>query len=167
MSRQESRFFGVMMLCVALAAFGCSKKEEKASTEEDTSTSGETAAGNAAHGTAQVADSLETMILTPAEIWSQIEVQRNKLSAAIANGELANVRPFAFGIRDLVISLADRATTTDPSSAATIQALVERIETTVSNLAEYGDAGNSGGAQAELEKLNTVMTDIEAAVPLQ
>lgn len=167
MSRQESRLVCVMMLCVALAAFGCSKKAEKASTEENTAANGETTTENAApHGTAQT-DTTPTLMLTTAEIWSQIETERNKLSAAITNGELASVRPFAFGIRELVVSLADKATTTDPSSASKIQALVERVETSVSNLAEYGDERNSAAAATELETLNTVMTDIEAAVPLQ
>jgi hypothetical protein len=98
---------------------------------------------------------------TIAEIWTQVADEQGKLSAAIQNGQLKDVHHLAFGIRDLVIALADKANAASPSSAARLNGIVEQVKASASKLDELGDAGNLSGTQAEYAKLETILGTIK------
>ncbi len=100
---------------------------------------------------------------TAAGIWDQITAERDKLSAAIQNGQLKDVHHLAFGVRDLVVALAGKATAS-PEAAPKLKTLVEQVKASAGKLDETGDAGDLSGAQAEFAKLNTTLNMIKAIV---
>ena len=75
--------------------------------------------------------------------------------------ELKDVHHLAFGIRDLVVALADKASAASPASAARLKGLVGQVKASASKLDELGDAGNLSGTQAEYAKLNTILDAIK------
>ncbi len=99
---------------------------------------------------------------TVAGIWDQISAERDKLSAAIQNGQLKDVHHLAFGVRDLVVALADKATASTPGAAPKLKTLVEQVKASADKLDKMGDASNLGGTQAEFAKLNTTLDMIKA-----
>ncbi len=142
---------------------GCSS--QKSETEAPAATS-EAAPPEAApgagteHGEAAVA-------VTPGgsigELWTQIGDEQGKLSAAIQNGQLKDVHHLAFGIRDLVVALADKAKVASPAGAAQLDGMVEQVKASATKLDELGDAGNLSGTQAEFAKLETMLKSIKTA----
>ena len=142
---------------------GCSSNQSKTdvpaassrATPQATAPSGETEHGEAAEALPPAG--------TTTEIWSQITAERAKLSTAIENGQLKDVHHLAFGIRDYVVALADKASAAAPASAATLKGLVEKVKTSASKLDELGDAGNLSGTQAEFAKLNALLDAIKTA----
>ena len=106
--------------------------------------------------------------LTPAgtvvEIWTQIKGEQSKLSVAIQNGQLKDVHHLAFGIRDLVVALVDKASAASPASAPKLKRMAEQVKASATKLDELGDAGNLSGTQAEYAKLETVLSAIKAVV---
>ena len=148
---------GVVMLV------GCSPKRSPSETPATSSeTNSETAApgGEGEHGESAEA---VTPAGTAAEIWAQIEGEQGKLSAAIENGQLKDVHHLAFGIRDLVVALADKVSAATPAGAPRLQALVEQVRASAGKLDELGDAGNLTGTQAEYAKLNTMLSTIKTS----
>ena len=99
---------------------------------------------------------------TVGEIWTQIGDEQSKLSAAIQNGQLKDVHHLAFGLRDLVVALVDKANTAAPASAPKLNGMVEQVKASATTLDELGDAGNLSGTQAEFAKLGTVLGAIKA-----
>ena len=137
---------------------GCGqKKTESQATQQLAQPSGETA---------EKAESGETM--TPAQtvpdIWAQITAERGKLSAAIQNGQLKDVHHHAFGIRDLVVALAEKASVSSPGAAPKLNGLVEQVKASAGKLDEMGDAGNLSGTQTEAAKLNAILDAVKATV---
>ena len=98
---------------------------------------------------------------TVAGIWDQISDERAKLSSAIQNGQLKDVHHLAFGIRDLVVALADKAKAASPGNASKLDGMVEQVKASATKLDELGDAGNLSGTQAEYAKLETVLGSIK------
>jgi hypothetical protein len=157
----------VLVVMVAASVFvvvvaGCSSnKSESAAPAASSQAAPPEAAPSAEteHGESAVA-------VTPAgsigELWTQIGDEQNKLSTAIQNGQLKDVHHLAFGIRDLVIALADKAKAASPASAAKLDGMVEQVKASASKLDEFGDAGNLSGTQAEYAKLETVLGAIKA-----
>ena len=115
-------------------------------------------------GVADHGDSAEKV--TPAgtveEIWTQISAEQDKLSAVLQNGQLGEVHPLAYGIRDLVVALADHAKAASPATASRLNGLVEQVKSSATRLDALGDAGNLSGTQAEFAKLNTTLLAINA-----
>ena len=136
---------------------GCSMKKTESGAPAASSQAAAPSA-EAEHG-----ESAETV--TPAgtigEIWTQIGDEQSKLSAAIQNGQLKDVHHLAFGIRDLVVALADKAKAASPASATKLDGMVEQVKASASKLDELGDAGNLSGTQTEYAKLQTVLGAIK------
>jgi hypothetical protein len=147
---------GILMLV------GCSTNKSQTETPAASSQAApETAApsGAAEHGeSAQAVAPAGTI----GGLWTQVADEQGKLSAAIQNGQLKDVHHLAFGIRDLVIALADKANTASPASAAKLAGMVEQVKASATKLDELGDAGNLSGTQTEFTKLETVLGAIKA-----
>ena len=90
-----------------------------------------------------------------------LEKQQTKLATVIQNGQLKDVHHLAFGIRDLVVALADKAGAAVPASATQLTPMVEQVKTMAGKLDELGDAGNLSGTQAEYAKLETTLNAIK------
>ena len=137
---------------------GCSSK--KSESEEPAASSQGAPSAEAEHGESAEA---VTPAGTVGEIWTQIREEQGKLSAAIQNGQLKNVHHLAFGIRDLVVALADKATAASPAIAPKLKGMVEQVKASATKLDELGDAGNLSGTQAEYAKLETILGTIKVA----
>jgi hypothetical protein len=147
----------------ALAVIGCAQKQ----TESETPPVAEQAAPEAAVPGGEAAEHEEAgATTTPAEsvpgIWTQIAGEQAKLSAAIENGQLKDVHHLAFGIRDLVVALADKAGASSPAVATKLKPMVEQVKASASQLDELGDAGNLSGTQAEFQRFSTLLQSIQA-----
>ena len=142
---------------------GCSSN--KSQSETPATGSQATPQTTSAGGEAEHGESAETV--TPAgtigEIWTQIADEQNKLSAAIQNGQLKDVHHLAFGIRDLVVALADKANAASPATAPKRNSMVEQVKASASKLDELGDAGNLSGTQAEYARLERLLGAIKSA----
>ena len=142
---------------------GCSSNNSKtetpaASSEGTSSTPAPSAGGEQGESTVAV-----TPAGTVTEIWTQIEGEQGKLSAAIQSGQLKDVHHLAFDIRDLVVALVDKASGASPDAAAKLKGMVDQVKASATKLDELGDAGNVSGTQAEYAKLTTVLSAIKVA----
>ena len=144
---------------------GCSSKKSESEAPAASSQAAPQAAPQAAapSGEGEQGESAEAMTpaRTVAGILAQIDSEQGKLAAAIQNGQLKGVHHLAFGIRDLVVALADKASATSPASAARLKGMVEQVKASATRLDELGDAGNLSGTQAEYAKLETVLNTIK------
>lgn len=146
---------------VVIAVAGCSSKQSQS--DAPAAASQPTPAAGGASGAAE--HEMPADMVMPAgtipEIWAQIAGEQTKLSAAIQNGQLKDVHHLAFGIRDLVVALADKAKAAAPASALKLDGMVEQVKASATKLDELGDAGNLSGTQAEYAKLQTVLGAIK------
>jgi hypothetical protein len=146
-----------------LALAGCSSNQSQS--EPPVASSQAVPEAAAPSGEAEHGESAEavTPAATAGEIWTQIGEEQGKLSAAIQNGQLQDVHHLAFGIRDLVVALADKANAASPAGTPGLNGMVEQVKGSAIKLDELGDAGNLSGTQAEFAKLETVLGAIKAA----
>ena len=149
----------------ALWVVGCGQRESKSSAPPAASQQ-PTAQQSAPTGEAAEQGEAGKKI-TPAgsigEIWAQIASEQKHLSDAIENGQLKDVHHLAFGIRDLVMALVDKATASSPGAARKLKGLAEQVNASAGKLDELGDAGNLSGTQAEFDKLSTILNTIKTA----
>ncbi len=137
---------------------GCGqKKTESEATHQTAPPAGETAERGESGGAMTPAG-------TASGIWDQITAERNKLGEAVQNGQLKDVHHLAFGVRDLVVALADKASASTPAAAPKLKTLVDQVKASADKLDEMGDAGNLGGTQAELAKLDMTLNTIKEIV---
>ena len=94
---------------------------------------------------------------TVKEIWGQIAQEQDKLAATIQNGQLKDVHHLAFGIRDLVVALADKAGAEMQATAPKLKPLVDQVRASAGKLDELGDAGDVSGTQAEFSHLSEIL----------
>jgi hypothetical protein len=158
MNRFTQRWSLLAAVIGVLVLVGCSSK--KSESEAPAAPSEAARSTEAEHG-----ESAEAVAPagTVGEIWTQIGDEQGKLSAAIQNGQLKDVHHLAFGIRDLVIALADKANTASPAGAPKLNGLVEQVKASATKLDELGDAGNLSDTQAEYAKLETILSTIKSA----
>lgn len=147
---------------VIVVVAGCSSNKSPSDTPAASSQPAPPAAtpsGEAEHGE-------PTVTVTPAgtvgEIWTQIADEQSKLSTAIQNGQLKDVHHLAFGIRDLVVALADKANATSPASAPRLNGMAEQVKASAAELDKLGDAGDLSGTQNESAKLNAILDAIKS-----
>lgn len=136
---------------------GCGQKKTESQVTEQAQPSGEAAKHVEGGETTAPAG-------TVAGVWAQITAEQEKLSAAIQNGQLKDVHHLAFGIRDLVVTLAEKASVSSPEAAPKLKGLVEQVKASASQLDEMGDAGNLSGTQTEFVKLNAILDAVKATV---
>lgn len=137
-------------------------------------------APDAASITASPADQAKTPTATPPEppqaaesegpatqipatadgIWQAIDQQSKDLKASINSGSLTDIHHKAFAIRDLVAALPDRSKTLPPEDLAKLQGEVKFVATLADRLDATGDANDKAGAQANYEKLVSVLNGI-------
>ena len=142
----------------AVFAAGCSSNKGASETPAASSEAAPPSGGAEGAETAATV----TPAATVAEIWTQIGDEQGKLSAAIQNGQLKDVHHLAFGIRDYVVALADKAKAASPAIATKLDGMVDQVRASATKLDELGDAGNLTGTQAEYAKLETVLNAIKA-----
>ena len=149
-----------LVMIGTLALLGCGQKKTESRGTEQTNPPAQPSGETAERG-----ESGETMTPagTAAGIWDQITAERDKLSAAIQNGQLKDVHHLAFGIRDLVGALAVKANEATPAGATRLNGMVELVNESAAKLDELGDAGNLSGTQAEFAKLEAVLSAIKSA----
>ena len=151
----------VATIAAVVVLGGCSSNESQSNAP--VASSQETPQTAAPGGDA--GDAMPSEMATPAgevgEIWTQIAEEQGKLSAAIQNGQLKDVHHLAFGIRDLVFALADKANSAAPANAAKLNGMVEQVGVSATKLDELGDAGNLSGTQAEYANLVTILSGIK------
>ena len=102
-----------------------------------------------------------TPAATSAGIWEQIAAEQKKLETAIQSGQLADVHHLAFGIRDLGVALAGKATGLAAVNAAKLQETVEHMKQSAAKLDEYGDAGNLGGVKEEYARFQQQLQSLK------
>lgn len=150
----------VVVTVMAMAVAGCSSKKGASETPAASSQPpAEAPSGEAGH---ELTPGMMVPAGTIPEIWTQIGEAQGKLSAAIQNGQLKDVHHLAFGVRDLVIALADKAKAAVPANAAKLDGMVAQVRASADQLDELGDAGNLGGTQAEYAKLETMLGALKA-----
>jgi hypothetical protein len=156
MNRFTQRWSLLAAVIGILVLAGCSFKKNES--EAPAASSEATPGAEAEHG-----ESAEAVAPagTVGEIWTQIGDEQSKLSSAIQNGQLKDVHHLAFGIRDLVVALADKATAASPALGPQLKGMVEQVKASASKLDELGDAGNLSGTQAEYAKLETILGAIK------
>lgn len=142
-----------------LALAGCASPKSQPEAASSQASTESAAPSEDAHG--ESAEAL-TPAGTTGAIWAQITEEQDKLSAAIQDGRLQDVHHLAFGIRDLVVALADKANAASPAGASKLNGMVEQVKVSASKLDEFGDAGNLSGTQAENAKLEMVLSGMKA-----
>ena len=167
----QARWWALALVAIGtLWLMGCGKKKtESQETQQETSqtTQQETqhAEGEAAeHGEHGETGETITPAGTVGAIWAQITAEQGELSTAIQNGQLKDVHHHAFGIRDLVVALSEKASASSPEAAPKLKGLVDEVKASAVKLDAMGDAGNLSGTQAEFAKLNTTLDAIKATV---
>jgi len=128
----------------ALLVMGCSKSKPVPPAKDVHSEHGQ--AGEPQNSGATVHD-----------MWTQITEEQAKLEAAIRSGDLANVHHLAFGIRDLAIALAAKAT---GPNATELEKLVDDIKVSAGKLDEYGDSGNLSDVKKEYAKFQEELNSL-------
>jgi hypothetical protein len=147
----------VLVVIGTLWLLGCGQKKTEVQATQQVQPSGEAAVNGGSGETI-------TPAATITGIWAQITAEQGKLSTAIQNGQLKDVHHLAFGIRDLVAALAEKASVSTPAAAPKLKDLVEQVKASASKLDETGDAGNLSGTQAEAAKLGATLDAIKVAV---
>ena len=162
----QMRWFVLPLVLVAAALLaGCGQRKGASETPPQASqraTPEQPAAPSAETSEHGEAGEKVTPAETPKEIWAQITAEQDKLASAIQNGQLKDVHHLAFGVRDLVIALADKTHGLSASDAATLSGLVDQVKHSAGKLDELGDAGNLSGTQAEYDGMNKLLNSIKA-----
>lgn len=146
-----------------LAASGCSQKQNEAAAPPAGGQTEAAAPANTEATEQEGGGSTVTPAGTVPAMWLQVDAEQQKLAAAIENGQLKDVHRFAFGIRDLIVPLADMAGAETPAVAQKLAALVEQVKASASKLDELGDAGNLSGTQVEYTKFDSVIKTMKTA----
>ena len=149
------------IVVVAVVAAGCSSNKGSSDTPAASSQPAPSAAAPSGAPEHEMAADMVMPAGTIPEIWTQIAGEQTKLTAAIQKGQLKDVHHLAFGIRDLVVALADKAKAASPASASKLDGMVAQVKASASKLDELGDAGNLSGTQTEYAKLQTVLDAIK------
>lgn len=161
MNRYTLRWNLLAAVIGVLVLAGCSSKKSQSEAPAASSQAAPEAA--APSGEAESGERAETVTpaATVAGIWTQIGGEQSKLSTAIQNGQLKDVHHLAFGIRDLVVALVDKANAASPTNASRLNGMVEQVKASATKLDELGDAGDLSGTQAEFARLETVLGAIK------
>ena len=93
-------------------------------------------------------------------IWQAIDQQSAALKAGIQSGSLKDVHHMAFAIRDLVAALPAHSPTLPAEDQSKLQGEVKFVATLADRLDATGDANDKAGAQANYDKLVTVLNGI-------
>jgi hypothetical protein len=157
------RQWGLWAVLIGVVVFiGCSSNKNSS---EAPGASSQSSSETVAPGGAGESDSNSGAVIpagTVAEIWTQIDAEKSKLSSAIQSGELKDVHHLAYRIRDLAVALTDKAAANTPAMAPRVNGMVEQLRTSASELDKLGDAGDRSGAQTEFAKLSAILDAIRS-----
>ena len=153
-------FVAPVLLVLAAALMGCSS-EKPAAQAPAAAAPADSSPAPAAAGEQGEAAVAVTPAADIAGIWTQIAGEQARLDTAIQSGQLKDVHHLAFGIRDLVVALADKAKAATPAVGGKLDGMVAQVKASASKLDELGDAGNLSGTQAEYAKLQSVLASIK------
>ena len=157
--RNAARWWTVAVASVAaLVLYGCSKEKKDATPLVREQTESPAPSDTNSSGGPAVAPA-ETV----AEMWPRIETEQNRLAAAIEGGRLKDVGRLAFGIRDMVVVLADRALVETPDIAQRLPPMLELVRESAGRLDELGAAGDLRETQREFAKLTSILAGMKAA----
>ena len=163
MTQNRIRWTVLAAVIGAVVLAGCSSNQSKTEAPAASSEAAPQAAAPSAEAEHGEAGETIAPAATVDGIWTQIEEEKGRLSAAIRDGQLKDVHHLAFVIRDLVMAMSDKVTAVAPASAGELKGMVEQVKTSATKLDELGDAGNLSGTQAEYAKLETILSSIKAA----
>ena len=93
-------------------------------------------------------------------IWLAIDQHSGELKSTIASGDLKSIHHHALAIRDLVAALPERSPTLSAEDTSKLQGEIKFVATLADRLDTAGDANDQAGAQANFDKLTTVLTGI-------
>lgn len=159
------RNFGISLALIgSLTACKGGNAPEAASTAQPT-TAAEPASSAPMPETAPVAQAEQEAAPTPIPetadaIWLAIDKQSAELKTAIGGGDLKDVHHKAFAIRDLVAALPDRSPSLPADDQAKLKSEIKFVATLADRLDATGDANDKAGAQANYDKLVTVLNGI-------
>lgn len=160
------RNFGFSLALIgSLTACKGGNAPEAASTAQPTP-AGEVASSAPTPKTAPAAQQVEqeaapTPIPDTADaIWLAIDKQSAELKTAIGSGDLKDVHHKAFAIRDLVAALPGRSPSLPADEQGKLQNEIKFVATLADRLDATGDANDQAGAQANYDKLVTVLNGI-------
>jgi hypothetical protein len=160
--RKWALFVAVATTVAVVVLTGCSSKESQSEAPAASSQAAPQAAAPSGGAEHAMSPDMVMPAGTIPEIWTQIAGEQAKMTAAIQNGQLKDVHHLAFGIRDLVVALAEKAKLASPAGAARLDGLVELVKASAARLDELGDAGNLTGTQAEYGKLEALLLTIKS-----
>ena len=158
--------FGASFVLIGALA-GCSgnKTPDAAATPTGPAAEAPTAAATPSETapTAQAPEAEAPSMQIPATadgIWQAIDKQSADLEAGIQANALKDVHHQAFAIRDLVAALPERSKALSADEQAKLQGEVKFVATLADRLDATGDANDQAGAQANYDKLVTVLNGI-------
>jgi hypothetical protein len=158
--RNATRMMVVAVAVAALATQGCSKKKEETPPppmQDQSARPDTTGAGN------RPPEPAVAPAQTVAELWPQIEAKQAKLGAAIDENRLKSVGGLAFGLRDLVVVLAERAGVESPDVAPRMPPMLELVKASTARLDELAGAGDLAESRKEFSKLTSILAGMKAA----
>ena len=160
----KNRFVS-LILVAALAGCSASKSPDAAPSATVPTDQAQVAAEASAKPTAATqgpeAEGASLQIPDTADgIWQAIDQQSAALKASIQSGSLKDVHHMAFAIRDLVAALPAHSPTLPAEDQSKLQGEVKFVATLADRLDATGDANDKAGAQANYDKLVTVLNGI-------
>ena len=147
----------------ALAGCNSSKTPDAATAPAAEASAATTAQAEPASAPTQTPEAEAPSMQIPATvdgIWLAIDKQSADLKAGIQANSLKDVHHQAFAIRDLVAALPERSKALAADEQAKLQGEVKFVATLADRLDATGDANDQAGAQANYDKLVTVLNGI-------
>ncbi len=92
-------------------------------------------------------------------IWKEIGNQQTKLTAIVANGDLAEAHDHGYAIRDLVKALPDKV---PAESKAPAEAAAKEVIKIAAAIDKSGAAGAKKATEANVKKLEAAITKLKA-----
>lgn len=152
-------------LVFAGALAGCTASHTPDTASTSTAPSTGTASTPAEHASApnQASEVEPEAVQIPATadgIWNAIDQQMTELKATIQSGSLKEVHHKAFAIRDLVAALPAQSKALPAEEQTKLESQVKLVATLADRLDATGDANDKAGAQANYDKLVSVLNGI-------
>lgn len=97
---------------------------------------------------------------TAAGIWQAVDQETEGMTKEVQSGNLGELHQHAFAIRDLIAALPARSASLPPDKLANVKSDAKFVATLAQRLDAAGDANNKAAADANFEKLKSVINAI-------